>query len=251
MKINMSEELHFEDIPLDDGSEAKEDAEKVAAKGEKETQKEIDKRIKDVEDINEYEAEEPKLKTGDNKSFDAEKSNTKVKELAEGAQLTLSEDDDLEEAIPKDLSKGYKRSRYSGAPGADLQNATYTEVSPDEAYNVIKKQDKEGSVRLLINGRLIKINNGYGERDARFRTDVPRDKAYIRKSGAEERDTARMGLKHLLNVADKIYVTNESEPEGQKDMNLLKQRMQNPESPRFSGTWAHNRNSDFGRNSSW
>ena len=37
MKINMSEELHFEDIPLDDGSEKKDELEKEAEKGEKET----------------------------------------------------------------------------------------------------------------------------------------------------------------------------------------------------------------------
>ena len=227
MKINMSEELHFDELEINDGSEAKEDAEKEAEKAEKETQKEIDKRIDDVEDINTAEPKDLKLKM--------DKSNSKIKELKEG-KLTLDEDDDLDEAIPKDLAKAYKRSRYQGDYNADLQNANYNEVSPDEAYNIIKKQDKERDVRIIINGKLIKINNGYGERDDRFRTDVPIDKAYVRKSGAKERDTARMGLKHLLGIADKIYVTNEAEPEGQKDQDVINARRLNPESKFYGGS---------------
>ena len=236
MKINMSEELHFDELELDDGSEAKEDAEKEAEKSEKETQKEIDKRIDDVEDINTAEPKDLKLKI--------DKSNSKIKELKEG-KLTLDEDD-LDEAIPKDLAQAYKRSRYQGDYNADLQNATYNEVSPDEAYNIIKKQDKEHSLRILINGRLIKINNGYGDRDDRFRTNVSFDKAYVRKSGAKERDTAKMGLKHLLSIADKIYVTNEAEPEGKKDQSVIDARRLNPESKYFSGS---SRNGDHGRGS--
>ena len=48
MKINISEELHFDELEFNDGSEAKEDAEKEAEKNAKETQKEIDQKIKDV-----------------------------------------------------------------------------------------------------------------------------------------------------------------------------------------------------------
>lgn len=229
MKINMSEELHFDELEFNDGSEAKEDAEKEAEKSEKEAQKEIDQKIKDVEEINEAEPDEFK--------DDSTKDNSKVRELKE-EKLTLDESD-LDEAIPKDLAQAYKRSGhagYKGAQNADLQNATYQEVTPEEAYKIYKDLKKTGddratTLRIVLGGKVIKI----WESDPGFRDQyVSTSKAQQKKSGGMIRDTRYMSPKHLFEIADKIYVTNEASPEGQKDASMMAARAQNPESPNFN-----------------
>ena len=236
MKINMSEELHFDELEFNDGSEAKEDAEKEAEKSEKEVQKEIDQKIKDVEEINEAEPEEFK--------DDSTKDNSKVRELKE-EKLTLDESD-LDEAIPKDLAQAYKRSGngrggYKGAANADLQKATYQEVTPEEAYKIYKDLKKNGddratTLRIVLGGKVIKI----WESDAGFRDQyVSTAKAQQKKNGGMIRDTRYMSPKHLFEIADKIYVTNEAEPEGQKDASVMAARAQNPESPNFVGDYGY------------
>ena len=139
----------------------------------------------------------------------------------------------LDEKIPSDLAKAYKRVSYTGAGNADLQNAEYNEVSADDGYRIYKQDPS--SIRLLIDGRLIDFRpNGYASINHRDEW-LPNELAYTNKKGKVIRDTLRVPAKHLFNIASKVYVTNEHKPEGQKDAELLTKRAENPESPRYAG----------------
>lgn len=189
-------------LNLEDGSELKPELEKEKEKDLKEVEKDLKDKADLVDDINEAEAE---VFTED------------LEKLTE--KLTLDE-----APIPGDLVKAYKRSSYKGAEDADLHNATYEEITPEEAKSLVKSGNAN-VLRLIVNGRTILLRDtGYGSLDDRFRTDISWNKAYHTRSGAEVRDTARLPVAYLLSVADKIYKTNEAEPEGQKDSALLAAR---------------------------
>ena len=141
----------------------------------------------------------------------------------------LDEAVDLEEKIPADLMKAYNNARYRGLPNTDLQNAEYTEVTPEAAYKAYKADPR--SVRLLINGKLIDFD-ATGRPSTEHRdTWLNTDKVFTNRNGKRVRDTRYIPPKSLLSIADKIYVTNENTPEGKKDQELLARRAENPESP--------------------
>jgi len=142
------------------------------------------------------------------------------------------EEEVLDEKIPKDLAKAYKNANpgmYKGLPNADLQNATYDEVSPEAGYKAYKNDPQ--SVRLLFGNRLIDFEpNGHASLEHRD-TWLPRDKWYTNRNGKVVKDTKYIPPKDLFRLADKIYITNENTPEGKKNAELMKQRAENPESP--------------------
>lgn len=150
-----------------------------------------------------------------------------VKELED--KKKLAERYALDEAIPRDLSKTYDgRSGYKNTVNRnniDLQNADYTEITPEEAVQIIRKGDPS-TLRLIIEGDLVLIDGKYGSQDDRYRikyTDY--DHWYYTKSGNAVKDTARFPVSHLVSIADKIYKTNEDQVH--KDPALMSQRQEN------------------------
>lgn len=151
-----------------------------------------------------------------------------VKELED--KKKLAEKYTLDEApIPSDLSKAYRgRSSYKdeiNRNNIDLQNADYTEITPEEAVQIIRKGDPS-TLRLIIEGDLVLIDGKYGSQDDRYRikyTDY--DHWYYTKSGNAVKDTARFPVSHLVSIADKIYKTNEDQVH--KDPALMSQRQEN------------------------
>lgn len=151
-----------------------------------------------------------------------------VKELED--KKKLAERYTLDEApIPSDLSKAYRgRSNYKNEVNRnniDLQHADYTEITPEEAVQIIRKGDPS-TLRLIIEGDLVLIDGKYGSQDDRYRikyTDY--DHWYYTKSGNAVKDTARFPVSHLVSIADKIYKTNEDQVH--KDPALMSQRQEN------------------------
>lgn len=129
-----------------------------------------------------------------------------------------------EEPIPSDLAKAYKSS-YHRPDDVDLQNSEYTEITPEEAIQIVRKGDPS-SLRLIIEGQLILIDGKYGSQNDRYRNRyVRRDHQYFTKTGNRVTDTARFPIPHLVKIADKIYKTNENQTP--KDPNLMAQRSGN------------------------
>ena len=129
-----------------------------------------------------------------------------------------------EEPIPSDLAKVYKSS-YHHPGNVDLQNSEYTEITPEEAIQIVRKGDPS-SLILIIEGKLILIDGKYGSQDDKYRIRyVRRDHQYFTKTGNRVTDTARFPIPHLVNIADKIYKTNENQTP--KDPNLMAQRSGN------------------------
>ena len=129
-----------------------------------------------------------------------------------------------EEPIPSDLAKAYKSS-YHHPGNVDLQNSEYTEITPEEAIQIVRKGDPS-SLRLIIEGQLILIDGKYGSQNDRYRIRyVRRDHQYFTKTGNRVTDTARFPIPHLVKIADKIYKTNENQTP--KDPNLMAQRSGN------------------------
>lgn len=140
----------------------------------------------------------------------------------------------LDEKIPKDLAKAYKNARYQGRSGGmtDLENATYREVSPEEGYKLYKEDPRQ--VRLLLGNVLVDFRDD-GRPSPEHRDQyVDSAHQFVNRNGKVVRDTMYIPPKYMFTVADKIYVTNEHTPEGQKDRDLLDKRRQNPESPNAS-----------------
>ena len=129
-----------------------------------------------------------------------------------------------EEPIPSDLAKAYKSS-YHRPENVDLQNSEYTEITPEEAIQIVRKGDPS-TLRLIIEGQLILIDGKYGSQDDKYRNRyVHWDHHYFTKSGNRVTDTARFPIPHLVKIAEKIYKTNENQTP--KDPNLMAQRSGN------------------------
>lgn len=119
----------------------------------------------------------------------------------------------LTEKIPKDLAKAYKDANHWSyahrnsdfANKVDLENSTYTEISPEQALE-LKKEGKLNSVRALVDGHLVTY---YNDGQSEYFTELPRAKKYTTRTGRDEYNSKYVPLKHVLSVADKIYVANE------------------------------------------
>ena len=129
-----------------------------------------------------------------------------------------------EEPIPSDLAKAYKSS-YHHPGDVDLQNSEYTEITPEEAIQIVRKGDPS-SLRLIIEGQLILIDGKYGSQNDKYRNRyVHWDHHYVTKPRNRVTDTARFPIPHLVKIAEKIYKTNENQTP--KDPNLMAQRSGN------------------------
>ncbi len=229
--MNKSEKLKFD---FNDGAEMKPELEKELEKKKKEVEKELNKAADIVDDINDDDYEKPVFKDG---------SGKKIKYVTE--KLHLNEDD-LDEAIPKELANAYKQAggyHRGDWDNYDLYNANYTAITPEEAYNQIKAGNSQ-DIRLLIDGKLITLrDNGYG--DLRNRNKyVDRSKGYTKKNGDVITDTAHLPIKHMLSIADKIYLTDENRVF--KDQTLKDMRAQNIESPNYyDNTWSFKDNPSY------
>lgn len=122
----------------------------------------------------------------------------------------------LEEKLPKDLAKAYnrsgyysKRSEHSGRSTVDYENASYEEISPEEAIK-LGKEHGINHIRAIIDGYLVAYNI-WGDQVASVTVDW--DKRYIKKTGKEVTDTKYMPFKYIMQIADKIYYTTEDETE--------------------------------------
>ncbi len=119
-------------------------------------------------------------------------------------------DENLDEAIPKDAIRAYKQHynpNEKSGNALDYQNSNLTEISPEEATKLLKTDDAS-KIRVLIGGKLVKLNSGHGDNE--FRSNwVDRDKVYTKRSGETVSDTRYMPAKHIINIADKIYVADE------------------------------------------
>ena len=88
----------------------------------------------------------------------------------------------LTEKIPKDLAKAYKKANhYSYANRntdyinkVDLENSTYTEITPEEAL-ALKKDGKLNTIRALIDGKLVTF---YNDGTSEYFTELPSSKKY-------------------------------------------------------------------------
>lgn len=154
---------------------------------------------------------------------------THIEEAIENGFL---EESFLTEKIPSDLAKAYKKNKRTvqNYNNIDFENADYTEISPEEAKKKFKEEP--WSIKLLIDGNLVDFrDNGYHSIENRvYVTD--RDKMYVKKNGDVVNDTARMPIKHLFDIADKIYYTNERT--ATRDPQLLQTRADNK--PRINDT---------------
>lgn len=130
----------------------------------------------------------------------------------------LKENQELDEKLPKDLAKAYKRvnkdhSYDMGVKDArrevrtDYENSNYTEVSPEEAME-LKKQGKLGDVRLIIDGEAVKFDANGNPLNS-FTVNWKNE--YETKNGVTKDKVRQMPLSHLFKIADKIYVTDEAE----------------------------------------
>ena len=119
----------------------------------------------------------------------------------------------LTEKIPKDLAKAYRDANHWSYANRnsdftnkiDLENSTYTEISPEEALE-LKKDGKLNTVRALVDGHLVTY---YNDGQSEYFTELPRAKKYTTRTGRDEYNSKYVPLKYVLNVADKIYVANE------------------------------------------
>ena len=149
----------------------------------------------------------------------------------------------LEERIPKDLAKAYRTADFNyisspnrfnikhltnpadiedsnyGGMYIDYEAANYVEVTPAEALQ-LRKEGKAGQLRLVMkNGELVTFDS-YGKPDKNNWTNLSWRDAYTRSSGKEIVDTRYIPVPHLLKVAKKIYLTDEtSHPIDQDKLN--------------------------------
>ena len=228
-------------IHADSGEGGQLDLSPDKEKIDKEVTKELKDRVKYVQkEINDAETPKPEATTGDGKKKGVEGLTKPIKKLKEklileepsdilSERLTFDEDD-MNEAIPKDAINAYKY-HYSpnrkGPDALDFQNSNLTEISPEDALEMIKSGNGD-NIRMLIGGRLVKLSNYRNYGDANFRNQwVTGDKSYKTRTGKTITDTKDMPARHLLSIADKIYSADEK----MKDRKLSKARSENPESP--------------------
>lgn len=117
----------------------------------------------------------------------------------------------LEEKLPADLARAYNRddiyknrSAYLG--DTDYEKAEYKEITPEEAIE-LKKQGRIADIRAIVNGDLVRYNSD-GKSIAN--TEVRWDDRYTTRTGTAVDNTRKMPFNYIMQIADKIYVTDEA-----------------------------------------
>lgn len=127
----------------------------------------------------------------------------------QGIKESLSK---LQEKLPADLAKAYDRNdlykdrtshyKYNDT---DFEKAEYKEITPEEALE-LKKQGRITDIRAIVNGDLIRYNSeGKSIADA----DVRWQQRYTTRTGNKVDNTRKMPFNYVMQIADKIYVTDE------------------------------------------
>lgn len=127
----------------------------------------------------------------------------------------------LQERIPKDLARAYDKSRvhsyatrnYDSMGKVDFENSEYTEITPEQAL-AMKKEGTLSTVKALVNGELVTFYND-GTQD-NFIQYLPHNKKYTTRTGRDEYNSKYVPLKHILSVADKLYVADEKTVDPEK-----------------------------------
>lgn len=136
----------------------------------------------------------------------------------------------LDEKIPSDLAKSYKNTVNSktgkllypnnyGIRGRedmhtdaiDFENSDYKELTKEEAKRVVKygSYDDRSRLRFIVEGVLVQFDkDGYQKYN---NSSVGFKHTYISKSGNKTLDTRKMPINYIVDIADKIYWTDEEE----------------------------------------
>lgn len=148
------------------------------------------------------------------KGWTATKSFLSSPDMSESVEV-------LNEKVPKDLAKAYKasdRAEWHHRDGdylnkVDYENSEYTEITPEQAL-ALKKQGELAQLRALVNGELVTYYNDGSSND--YVQYLPYDKRYTTKNGRDEFNTKYIPLKHILSIADKLYLADEKTVDPEK-----------------------------------
>ena len=137
----------------------------------------------------------------------------------------------LDEKIPSDLAKSYKNTvnsktgkllypnnygirgrEYMQNPDAiNFENSDYKELTKEEAERVVKygSYDDRSRLRFIVDGALVQFDKDGYQKYNNF--SVSFKHIYTSKSGNKTLDTRKMPISHIVDIADKIYWTDEEE----------------------------------------
>ena len=128
--------------------------------------------------------------------------------------MKLLKEDKLEEKIPRDLAKAnyIKRPsrRNTDEKQVDYENSTYETLDPATAFKMWHDGDYSNILVLVKDtydqNHLVKFRDK-GKVDVDYNFDIK--KPFTNRNGAPVSDIKRMNIKHLFDVAEKIYLKNE------------------------------------------
>ena len=148
------------------------------------------------------------------KGWTATKSFLSSPDMSESVEI-------LNEKVPKDLAKAYKASdnvQWGHRDGdfinkIDYENSEYTEITPEQAL-ALKKQGKLAQLRALVDGKVVTYYNDGSSND--YIQYLPYGKRYTTKNGRDEFNTKYIPLKHILSIADKLYLADEKTADPEK-----------------------------------
>lgn len=127
----------------------------------------------------------------------------------------------LTEKIPKDLAKAYTASgntQWAHKDGdfinkVDYENSEYTEITPEQALE-LKKEGNLSKLRAVVDGQLVTYYNDGTSND--YIQYLNTKNKYTTRTGRDEYNTKYIPLKHILNIADKLYTADEVTVDAQK-----------------------------------
>ena len=134
----------------------------------------------------------------------------------------LEESKSLNEKIPADLAKAYRQSaEYRRGEGAlyipdlgdregdlDFENTDYIEITPEEAEEYRKKREAD-KLRVIYWGSAYMVD----PRSFKLKpsTDIKPEDEYITRTGRHINNSNYVPFSHMMEIADKIYYTNEGD----------------------------------------
>ena len=169
--------------------------------------------------------------------------------------------EDLDEALPGDLGKVYRKARTpvgnggykstngymdiankQGVPNfrrtpIDFYNSEYTEITPEQALE-LKKQGRAEDIRVIFDDQLVTFDKDGKQRTGKYAANFRRYYSgpetaakYTKKNGDILDSTRKLTFAEVVDRADKIYLANEVNVDPQ----LRADRELNPESSQYTG----------------
>ena len=136
--------------------------------------------------------------------------------------IELEESKSLNEKIPPDLAKAYRQSAgYRRGEGAlyipdlgdrrgelDFENTDYIEITPEEAEEYRRKGEAD-KLRVIYWGSAYMVD----PRSFKLRpsTGIKPEDEYITRTGRHINNSNYVPFSHMMEIADKIYYTNEGD----------------------------------------